>query len=145
MLTIMILPCNVYYRKNIRRQIKRATTWSQHEAPPTNPQARILAGLDVLRVLALAHGCELASSMDRLAVLTQRGVFTAEESEGLCEAYRYLQLLRLQHHQTQLQQGQEPNNLVRLSTLGALDARVLREALSQVRRAQRILAFRYRL
>ncbi|MBY6346840.1 CBS domain-containing protein [Providencia rettgeri] len=101
--------------------------------------------VDVLRVLALAHGCELPSSLDRLAVLTQRGVFTAEESEGLCEAYRYLQLLRLQHHQTQLQQGQEPNNLVRLSGLGALDARVLREALSQVRRAQRILAFRYRL
>ena len=37
--------------KNIRRQIKRATTWSKAETPPTNPQARILSGLDVMRVL----------------------------------------------------------------------------------------------
>jgi hypothetical protein len=39
------------HRKNIRRQIKRAITWSKNEAPPTNPQARILSGLDVMRVL----------------------------------------------------------------------------------------------
>ncbi|WP_341667031.1 DUF294 nucleotidyltransferase-like domain-containing protein [Alcaligenes sp. SDU_A2] len=101
--------------------------------------------VDVLRVLALAYGCDQAASLDRLAFLTQRGVFSREESEGLHEAYRYLQLLRLQHHQRQLQQQGEADNLIRLDSLGALDSRVLREALAQVRRAQRILALRYRL
>ncbi len=101
--------------------------------------------VDVLRVLALAHGCEQPASLDRLSYLTQRGVFSRGESEGLYEAYRYLQLLRLQHHQGQWQRREEPDNLVRLGALGALDARVLREALAQVRRAQRILALRYRL
>lgn len=101
--------------------------------------------VDVLRVLALAHGCEQAASLERLAYLTRRGVFSHTESEGLHEAFRYLQLLRLQHHQQQWQHHGEPDNLVRLESLGAIDARVLREALAQVRQAQRILASRYRL
>jgi hypothetical protein len=38
-------------RKRIRHQIKKAITWSPQETHPTNPQARVLAGLDVLSVL----------------------------------------------------------------------------------------------
>jgi hypothetical protein len=38
-------------RKRIRQQFKRATTWTERPSHPTNPQARILAGLDVMRVL----------------------------------------------------------------------------------------------
>ncbi|MDQ7026336.1 MAG: hypothetical protein Q9P44_12360 [Anaerolineae bacterium] len=37
--------------KHIRRQIKRAVSWSKDETAPSNPQAHILSGLDVLRVL----------------------------------------------------------------------------------------------
>lgn len=38
-------------RRRIRRQIKKAISWPQAAANPTNPQARILSGLNVLRVL----------------------------------------------------------------------------------------------
>lgn len=37
--------------KHIRRQIKRAISWPQDETATSNPQAHILAGLDVLHVL----------------------------------------------------------------------------------------------
>lgn len=41
-------------RKRIRRQIRRASTWHSQQAPPKkkNEQAHILAGLNVLAVLA---------------------------------------------------------------------------------------------
>jgi hypothetical protein len=39
------------HRKRIRHQIKKAIFWSPQETHSTNPQARVLAGLDVLTVL----------------------------------------------------------------------------------------------
>lgn len=39
------------HRKRIRRQIKKSINWQKPTVKPTNPQARILAGLNVLSVL----------------------------------------------------------------------------------------------
>lgn len=39
------------HRKQLRRQIRRATHWPQTRQQPANPLAVVLSGLDVLRVL----------------------------------------------------------------------------------------------
>lgn len=100
---------------------------------------------DAVRVLALAAGIPQASTHERLERLADRNIISQDDATAWSEACRYLQLARLQLHQRQTRQNIEPGNTLRVDHLNNLQRRMLREALRQVRHAQALLAYRYRL
>ncbi|HLV29246.1 MAG TPA: DUF294 nucleotidyltransferase-like domain-containing protein [Burkholderiaceae bacterium] len=101
--------------------------------------------VDGARLLALAQGIGHPATAERFQLLAQYGVLGQDEARSSSEAFRYLQLLRMQLHQRQLREGEALHNKLAPSTLGALDRRILREALRHARRLQHIIGHRYRL
>lgn len=101
--------------------------------------------VDSARLLALAHGIGKASSIERYRLLAEYGVLSNPDARSYSEALRYVQLLRMQLHQRQLHDGMALSNELQPAVLGALDRRILREALRQARRLQSLVSHRYRL
>lgn len=100
---------------------------------------------DAIRVLALAAGIPQACTHERLQRLAAFHVIKSDDATAWSEACRYLQLIRLQLHQRQAKQKENPSNILQVDHLNNLQRRMLREALRQVRHAQALLAYRYRL
>ena len=101
--------------------------------------------VDAARVLALSAKITQASTQERLDQLAAKGIISAKDAELWSDAYRYLQLLRLQLHQRQESAGEPLTNTLRLDQLNQLHRRMLREAMHQVRYIQTLLNYRYRL
>ena len=101
--------------------------------------------VDAARVLALSANIAEASTILRLKKLAKKGIITPKDAEVWSDAYRYLQLLRLQLHQRQALQDQPLTNTLALDDLNQLHSRMLREALRQLRYLQAFLTYRYRL
>lgn len=101
--------------------------------------------VDATRVLALASQIPEAGTQERLELLAERKVIKTDDATAWADAYRYLQLIRLQLHQRQIRKEKPLSNVLRITELNDLHRRMLREALRQVRYAQALLRFRYRL
>lgn len=101
--------------------------------------------VDAARVLALSAQIKNASTHERLQQLTKKGIISPKDAEVWSDAYRYLQLLRLQLHQRQKNNQQSLSNTLQLDDLNQLHSRMLRESLRQVRYIQAFLTYRYRL
>lgn len=101
--------------------------------------------VDATRVLALAAKIPAAGTQERLEILAKRRIIKADDATAWADAYLYLQMRRLQLHQRQARQDKPLTNVLRLTELNDLHRRMLREALRQVRYAQALLRFRYRL
>lgn len=101
--------------------------------------------VDAIRVLSLAHQIPSASTYKRIAALAKQEVISARQAEQWTEAYRYLNLLRLQQHQQQAERQEPLSNRIRINELNTLQQRMLREALRQTRYIQALLKYRYRL
>jgi CBS domain-containing protein len=101
--------------------------------------------VDAARILALANGVEDCSTLERLDQLVMRGVIEALDGAAYEEAYRYIQLIRMQLHQAQAKAGQPFSNRIDPDDLNDLDRRVLRESFRQAQRLQSSLALRYQL
>lgn len=101
--------------------------------------------VDATRVLALAARIPAPGTQERLEILAEKQLIKAEDATAWSEAYRYLQLIRLQLHQRQARNDRPLTNTLRLTELNELHRRMLRESLRQVRYAQALLRFRYRL
>lgn len=118
--------------------------WGARETLDLKTQA-LTPLVDGARVLALAHGIEQPATLERLALLAESGVLEAEEAASCSEAFLYLQLLRMRLHQRQLREARPLSNALQPSALGALDHRILREALRHARRLQHLITRRYQL
>lgn len=101
--------------------------------------------VDATRVLALSAEIPEASTQERLTQLAARGIISAKDAEVWIDAYRYLQLLRLQLHQRQEINEEPLSNTLKLDQLNQLHAHMLREAMRQVRYMQALITYRYRL
>lgn len=101
--------------------------------------------VDAARVLALSAHITEASTLLRLKKLAQKGIISTKDAEVWMDAYRYLQLLRLQLHQRQGLHQQTLSNTLALNDLNQLHSRMLREALRQLRYLQAFITYRYRL
>lgn len=101
--------------------------------------------VDATRVLALAARIPAAGTQERLEILAQKRLIKPNDATAWADAYRYLQLIRLQLHRRQAITDQPLNNMLRLNDLNDLHRRMLRESLRQVRYIQALLRFRYRL
>ncbi|MFC3337962.1 DUF294 nucleotidyltransferase-like domain-containing protein [Paracandidimonas soli] len=101
--------------------------------------------VDAARLLSLAHGLTVPSTVQRLLQLGERGHLEPARAQTYVEAFNYLQQLRLRHHQRQRQDSKPLDNLIRPSDLNALEQRILRSALQQARHLQDSLRLRYQL
>jgi len=95
------------------------------------------------RVDALELALSETNTITRFRHAGERGVYTAEETREITDAYRLLMRLRLVHQLERLTAGAEPDNYVDLRTLSRSEALLLRDALSTVERVQGGLRLRF--
>ncbi|MBI3899961.1 MAG: CBS domain-containing protein [Gammaproteobacteria bacterium] len=101
--------------------------------------------VDGARLLALANDIAQTNTIERLRAAAQLGVVDASEVDAWCDAYSFLQLLRLRHQQALLREGRPINNHVDADGLSDLDRRILKESFRQARKLQRRIAGDFQL
>ena len=101
--------------------------------------------VDAARLLALAHGVKTTGTTRRLHQVADRGFLNQDDVAAWCEAYLYIQLIRMRAHHHQAEQGQELSNHFDPDTLNDLDRRILKEAFRQARKLQSRIALEYQL
>jgi CBS domain-containing protein len=101
--------------------------------------------VDGARLLALAHGIAETGTLARIRAAAKRGVLQEEEAGAWCDAYAFIQLLRMRAHQHQQRHGQPLDNHVDPESLNELDRRILKETFRQARKLQTRLSLDYQL
>lgn len=104
--------------------------------------------VDAARIFALATGITATNTVERLAQAAAKRGIPAPEVPVWCDAFEYVQLLRLreQHRRvaTGPRDGEDANpNVVPLAMLPDLDRRILKEAMRQIRKVQQRLELDY--
>ncbi|MEO8306108.1 MAG: DUF294 nucleotidyltransferase-like domain-containing protein [Betaproteobacteria bacterium] len=104
--------------------------------------------VDAARIFALASGVTSTNTVMRFAKAGAARGMPAEETRGWCDAFEYIQMLRLreQHRRATAgltdMDGANPN-VVALALLPDLDRRILKEAMRQIRKVQQRLEVDY--
>ena len=104
--------------------------------------------VDAARIFALAAGVPATNTVLRMqGAAVARGMPPAE-TDAWCNAFEYVQLLRLREQHRRLDQAPPKRddanpNVVALATLPDLDRRILKEAMRQIRRLQQRLELDY--
>ena len=101
--------------------------------------------VDAARIFALAAGISATNTVERLMQAgATRGV-PGSEIRASCDAFEYVQLLRLrEQHRRGVEGGGAANaNIVPLDLLPDLDRRILKEAIREIRRLQQRLELDY--
>jgi len=98
--------------------------------------------VDAARVLALAQGVASSHTLTRLEQAGRKSGIAQEELEAMLDAFRFIQLLRMQGGQST---GHGQANLVRVDALNPLERRMLKVSLQQARKLQAHLKLRYAL
>jgi CBS domain-containing protein len=104
--------------------------------------------VDAARIFALASNVTATNTVERLQQSATRRGLPASEARSFCDAFEYVQLLRLreQHRRIGNDRGDDSDvnpNVVPLSELSDLDHRILVEAMRQARRIQQRLELDY--
>jgi CBS domain-containing protein len=110
--------------------------------------------VDGARIYALATGVTETNTVDRFVAAGERRGIPEAEIRAWCDAFEYIQMLRLREQHRKAASGEgggvgsasspSPNpNLVPLDDLGDLDRRILKEAMRQVRKLQQRLELDY--
>jgi CBS domain-containing protein len=101
--------------------------------------------VDAARIIALAHRIAESNTDARLQAAAEKGALRQEDVAAWCEAYHFIQLLRMRTHRRQAGEGRPLNNRLDPDTLNELDRRILKEAFRQGRKLQNKLALEYQL
>jgi CBS domain-containing protein len=97
----------------------------------------LLPVIDLARYAALKGELIANHTLDRLHAATAQGVMEGDEARVLEEAFELFSALRLEHQVTQIEQGREPDDRLRLEELDPLTRRYLRDAFREVAAVQR--------
>ncbi len=104
--------------------------------------------VDAARIFGLAAGVTQTSTIGRLRSSAIRLKIHPSEVEAWIDAFLFIQVLRMRHHDEGREQGlsdEELDNLIDPETLHELDRRILKEAFRQARKLQARLAQEYHL
>jgi CBS domain-containing protein len=102
--------------------------------------------VDGARILALANGITATNTVERFARAGERSGIAADETRSWCDAFEYVQLLRLREQHRRAAAGRfdaSSANRVALGELSDLDRRILKEAMRQARKLQQRLTLDY--
>jgi CBS domain-containing protein len=101
--------------------------------------------VDAVRIFSLAIGGTQTNTLERLREIALPPGITTGDIDAYCEAFLFIQLLRLRLHHTQSEQGAALSNRVDPDTLNNLDRRILKEAFRQARKLQTKLGLDYQV
>jgi len=101
--------------------------------------------VDAARIFSLGHAVGATNTLQRLREAGEKLRLSAQDVDAYCDAFLYIQLLRLRLHHEQGQAGETLTNKVDPDTLNPLDSRILREAFRQARKLQTKLALDYQV
>ncbi len=101
--------------------------------------------VDGARLLALAQGIEETGTLARLRAVARTGTLHAAEAEAWCDAFSFINLLRMRTHQGQARHGLTLDNYIDPDSLNELDRRILKEAFRQARKLQARIRLDYQL
>ena len=104
--------------------------------------------VDGARILALASGVTATNTVERLVQAGAKRGIPEDEIQAWCDAFEYVQLLRLREQHRQAASGRPgvrrgSPNTVPLAELSDLDRRILKEAMRQIRKLQQRLEVDY--
>ncbi|PKN09924.1 MAG: hypothetical protein CVU73_03005 [Deltaproteobacteria bacterium HGW-Deltaproteobacteria-8] len=98
-----------------------------------------------VKTLALDHGLAETGTCARLRLLHRSEALSVPLAEGLCDAYDFLQTLRMRTQAGHLRQGKPLDNDIRPDTLGAMERERLRSAFKLIAEFQSLLFEKYGL
>lgn len=101
--------------------------------------------VDCARLLALANNISETNTIARLQSAARAGVLSENEAAAWCDAYAFIQLLRMRSHQEQEKAAKPLNNRIDPDRLNELDRRILKESFRQARKLQTRVALDYQL
>ena len=101
--------------------------------------------VDAARLIALAHHISDTNTEGRLLAAADAGVLRQADVDAWCEAYHFIQLLRMRNHRQQAKEGRPLSNRLDPDKLNELDRRILKEAFRQGRKLQSKIALEYQL
>lgn len=101
--------------------------------------------VDAARIIALAHRVGETNTEERLRAAADKGALRQEDVAAWCEAYHFIQLLRMRNHRRQAREGKRLSNRLDPDTLNELDRRILKEAFRQGRKLHNKLELEYQL
>lgn len=101
--------------------------------------------VDGARLVALAQGITETNTFARLRAAAKSGKLRTSEAEAWCDAYSFIQLMRMRAHQRQQREYQALDNHINPDDLNDLDRRILKEALRQARKLQTYIALEYQI
>ena len=104
--------------------------------------------VDAARIFALAAGSTATNTVERLEKAGAARGIPAPEIRAWCDAFEYVQLLRLREQHRRAANGPRDGddgnpNVVPLALLPDLDRRILKEAMRQIRKVQQRLEVDY--
>lgn len=104
--------------------------------------------VDAARIFSLATGVSHTSTIQRLRKSAEKLKLNESEVAAWIDAFLFIQVLRLRHHDEVSEQGAKNDaldNLITPENLNELDRRILKEAFRQARKLQARLAVEYHL
>lgn len=88
------------------------------------------------RLYALKEQLQTTATLERLGALRDKGVLLPSRYNDILTAMETLMRLRLRHQTERIREAKEPDNQIRLSTLGHIDEAVLKECFQDIDRIQ---------
>lgn len=101
--------------------------------------------VDAARIYSLAHGIAATNTLQRLREIAEPLHLKPHDAEAYCDAFLFIQLLRLRLHHEQTEHGEALTNRVDPDSLNSLDQRILKEAFRQARKLQTKLSLDYQV
>lgn len=104
--------------------------------------------VDAARIFSLATGVTHTSTLQRLRASAAKLKIHSSEIDAWINAFLFIQVLRMRHHDEKKEQGCSDNaldNRIDPEQLNELDRRILKEAFRQARKLQARLALEYHL
>jgi len=101
--------------------------------------------VDAARIIALAYHVSETNTEERLRAAADKGALNQDDVAAWCEAYHFIQLLRMRAHRRQAREGKRLSNRLDPDTLNELDRRILKEAFRQGRKLHSKLELEYQL
>lgn len=101
--------------------------------------------VDAARIYSLAVGGVQTNTLQRLREIAAPLNISSRDIDAYCEAFLFIQLLRLRLHHEQGERGETLTNRVDPDTLNSLDRRILKEAFRQARKLQTKLGLDYQV
>ncbi len=93
------------------------------------------------RLYALKNNIQQTNTLERLNILADRGIISTNTCEELSTTYEDIMLMRIKNQISQIETGQQPDNIIQLGKMAELHQTRLRETLALISILQKRISF----